>query len=183
MTSDLARRRFADMVAPHLDDAYGLARWLTGSATDAEDVVQEACIRALAALDGAPVERGKAVAADDRAQYRLQLARQEPPEGRRVDRTTARRSKRRRPRPRRTRRTRKQALIAAADEAALEAAIGALPHVFREVVVMRDINGLSYREIAAAIGAPIGTVMSRLARGRASLVASLGGVAMSDAAR
>ena len=67
-------------------------------------------------------------------------------------------------------------MIAAADEAALEAAIGALPHLFREVIVMRDINGLSYREIAAAIGAPIGTVMSRLARGRAlSLSRASGG--------
>ena len=67
-----------------------------------------------------------------------------------------------------------EALIAAADEAALEAAIEALPHLFREVIVMRDINGLSYREIAAAIGAPIGTVMSRLARARALLIDKLG---------
>ncbi len=66
-------------------------------------------------------------------------------------------------------------MIAAADEAALEAAIQSLPHLFREVVVMRDINGLSYREIAAAIDAPVGTVMSRLARGRTALIDKLGG--------
>ena len=59
-------------------------------------------------------------------------------------------------------------------EAALESAIRALPLAFREVVVMRDINGMSYREIAAAIGAPQGTVMSRLARARAQLVEKLG---------
>jgi RNA polymerase sigma-70 factor (ECF subfamily) len=67
-----------------------------------------------------------------------------------------------------------EALIAAADESALESAIQALPHIFREVIVMRDINGMSYREIAAAIGAPQGTVMSRLARARAHLVEKLG---------
>jgi RNA polymerase sigma-70 factor (ECF subfamily) len=67
-----------------------------------------------------------------------------------------------------------EALIAAADEAALESAIRALPHLFREVIVMREMNGLSYREIAAAVGAPQGTVMSRLARARALLVDRLG---------
>jgi RNA polymerase sigma-70 factor (ECF subfamily) len=67
-----------------------------------------------------------------------------------------------------------EALIAAADEAALESAIQALPQLFREVIVMRDINGMSYREIATAIGAPQGTVMSRLARARAQLVSKLG---------
>ena len=67
-----------------------------------------------------------------------------------------------------------ESLIAAADEAALATAIEGLPHLFREVVVMRDINGMSYREIAAAIGAPQGTVMSRLARARAQLIGKLG---------
>ena len=67
-----------------------------------------------------------------------------------------------------------EALIAAADQSALESAIEALPHVFREVIVMRDINGLSYREIAAAINAPVGTVMSRLSRARALLIDRLG---------
>jgi RNA polymerase sigma factor (sigma-70 family) len=65
-------------------------------------------------------------------------------------------------------------LIASADEAAVEAAIQSLPHLYREVVVMRDINGMSYREIAATIDAPIGTVMSRLARARAALTEKLG---------
>ena len=56
-------------------------------------------------------------------------------------------------------------LIAKADTAALEAAIAALPQPFRETLVLRDINGLSYREISAMLGVPIGTVMSRLATG------------------
>ncbi len=60
VTSESARRRFSEMVLPHLDDAYGLARWLTGNRTDAEDVVQDACMRALASLDTATIERPRA---------------------------------------------------------------------------------------------------------------------------
>jgi RNA polymerase sigma-70 factor (ECF subfamily) len=174
VTSDLARQRFGDTVAPHLDDAYGLARWLTGSAADAEDVVQEACIRALAALGGAPIERAKPwLLTIVRNAAFSWLAKNRPKavtstgdwDALEAAATLATPGA---PDP-------EQALIAAADEAALEKAIDDLPHVFREVVVMRDVNGLSYREIAAAIGAPTGTVMSRLARGRALLVNSLGG--------
>jgi RNA polymerase sigma-70 factor, ECF subfamily len=174
VTSDLARQRFGDTVAPHLDDAYGLARWLTGSAADAEDVVQEACIRALAALGGAPIERARPwLLSIVRNTAFSWLAKNRPKAmtltgdwdalGAEATRATPGA-----PDP-------EQALIVAADEAALEKAIVDLPHVFREVVVMRDVNGLSYREIAAAIGAPTGTVMSRLARGRALLLKSLGG--------
>ncbi len=175
MISEGAHRRFSELVLPHLDDAYGLARWLTGSATDAEDVVQDACMRALASLDAAVVERPrawvltivrntaftwlaknrpKAVLLTDDAQLLENAAARDPGAGA--------------PDP-------EEAMIAAADEAALESAIQALPHLFREVVVMRDINGLSYRDIAAAIGAPTGTVMSRLARGRAALIDALRG--------
>jgi RNA polymerase sigma factor (sigma-70 family) len=60
MISETARQRFTEQVLPHLDDAYTLARWLTGNPTDAEDVVQDACMRALRALDGAPVEHPRA---------------------------------------------------------------------------------------------------------------------------
>jgi RNA polymerase sigma factor (sigma-70 family) len=174
VTSELARRRFAEVVLPHLDDAYGLARWLAGNRTDAEDIVQDACMRALASLDTALVEqprawlmtivrnttftwlaknRPKTVVLTDDAQLLEMAAAQGPNESA--------------PNP-------EEALIAAANEAALDKAIAALPHVFREVIVMRDINGLSYREIAAAIGAPQGTVMSRLARARGMLIAALG---------
>jgi RNA polymerase sigma factor (sigma-70 family) len=174
VTSELARRRFNELVLPHLDDAYGLARWLTGNRTDAEDVVQDSCMRALASLDAAIVERPRAwvltivrntaftwlaknwpktmVLTDD-AQLLEVLAAREPG----ASAPNA-----------------EEGLIAAADQAALESAIEALPHLYREVIVMRDIHALSYREIAAAIGAPQGTVMSRLARGRALLVAKLG---------
>ena len=172
VTSQSTQRRFAEVVLPHLDDAYGLARWLTGNRSDAEDVVQDACMRALGSLDSGAIERPRAwvlsivrntafswlaknrpnnVLLTDDAQFIETAAAKEPGA----------------PNP-------EEALIAAADQSALESAIEALPHIFREVIVMRDINGLSYREIAAATGAPVGTVMSRLSRARALLVDRLG---------
>jgi RNA polymerase sigma factor (sigma-70 family) len=173
VTSELARRRFAEMVLPHLDDAYGLARWLTGNRTDAEDVVQDACMRALASLDGALVEQPRAwLLTIVRNTTFTWLAKNRPKTVVLTDDAQALEAAAARD-PSRSTPDQEQALIAAADEAALEAAIQALPHVFREVIVMRDIHGLSYREIAAAIGAPQGTVMSRLARGRALLVDKL----------
>jgi RNA polymerase sigma-70 factor (ECF subfamily) len=160
------------MVLPHLDDAYGLARWLTGNQTDAEDVVQDSCMRALASLETAIVERPRAwVLTIVRNTAFSWLAKNRPravvlsDDQQLLDAAAARRDSA--PDP-------EEAFIAAADEAALESAIQALPHLYREVIVMRDINGMSYREIAAAIGAPQGTVMSRLARGRARLVDKLG---------
>ena len=66
------------------------------------------------------------------------------------------------------------ALIEAADSASVHAAIDALPLAFKETLVMREINGLSYREISEATSVPIGTVMSRLARARALLIERLG---------
>jgi RNA polymerase sigma-70 factor (ECF subfamily) len=172
VTTDSARRRFNEMVLPHLDDAYGLARWLTGNRTDAEDVVQDACMRALASLETAVVERPRAwVLTIVRNTTFTWLAKNRPKavvligDPQLLEAATAHRDSA--PDP-------EEALIAAADESALESAIQALPHIFREVIVMRDINGMSYREIAAAIGAPQGTVMSRLARARAHLVERLG---------
>jgi RNA polymerase sigma factor (sigma-70 family) len=172
VTSDSARRRFNEIVLPHLDDAFGLARWLTGNRTDAEDVVQDACMRALASLETAVVDRPRAwLLTIVRNTAFSWLAKNRPkalvligdPEL--LDAATAHRDSG--PDPER-------ALIAAADEAALESAIQALPQPFREVIIMRDVNGMSYREIAEATTAPQGTVMSRLARGRALLVAKLG---------
>ncbi|MGO9675566.1 MAG: sigma-70 family RNA polymerase sigma factor [Methylocella sp.] len=172
VVSQLTQKRFAEVVLPHLDDAYGLARWLTGNRSDAEDVVQDACMRALASLDSGSIERPRAwvlsivrntaftwlaknrpktVLLTDDAEFFEMAAAKEPGA----------------PNP-------EEALIAAADQSALESAIEALPHLFREVIVMRDIHGLSYREIAAAIDAPVGTVMSRLARARVLLIGRLG---------
>jgi RNA polymerase sigma-70 factor (ECF subfamily) len=66
-------------------------------------------------------------------------------------------------------------LIAENDAVRLEAAISALPDPFRETLILRDVQGLDYREIASITGVPIGTVMSRLARGRSRLIADLRG--------
>ena len=170
---DSARARFAEMVLPHLDDAYALARWLTGNRIDAEDVVQDACLRALASLDFGVVERPRAwVLAIVRNTAFTWLAKNRPytiisTDDEQLLEAAAAKEPRASPDP-------EEALIARADQAALEAAIEALPHVFREVIVMREINGLSYRDIASAIGAPVGTVMSRLARARALLINSVG---------
>ncbi len=173
MINDATRKRFAEMVLPHLDDAYGLARWLMGNRTDAEDVVQDACMRALASVDSTMIERPRAwMLTITRNAAFTWLAKNRPKTVLLTDdaqllEAAAAKEARASPDP-------EEALIAAADQDALEAAIQALPHLFREVIVMRDINGLSYREIASVIGAPVGTVMSRLSRGRALLIDRLG---------
>ena len=174
MIRESTRRRFAETVLPHLDDAYGLARWLTGNGADAEDVVQDACLRALGSLDTAVVDRPRAwVLAIVRNTALTWLARNRSgnlvltDDAEALETAAAADPGAQAPDP-------EEALIAAADEKALEAAITALPPRFREVVVMRDVNGLSYREISEAIGAPQGTVMSRLARARALLIDRLG---------
>ena len=171
-TRDRARKRFGEIVLPHLDDAYGLARWLTGQRADAEDVVQDSCVRALAALEHASVEQPRAwLLAIVRNAAFTWLARNRPSALLVTDDTqlfeTAARNGEASPNA-------EEALIAADDEAALHRAIAALPPLFKEALVMREISGLSYREIALAAGAPIGTVMSRLARARAILIEKLG---------
>jgi RNA polymerase sigma-70 factor (ECF subfamily) len=174
MTSELARRRFVEMVLPHLDDAYALARWLTGQPADAEDIVQDACMRALRALETTSVERPRPwvlaivrnVAFTWLAKNRPKMALANP--GDDVEGTTELAG------TAAPALTPEEALIAAADRDRVHAAIAALPHIFREILVMREINGLSYRDIAETIGVPVGTVMSRLARARAILINTLG---------
>jgi RNA polymerase sigma factor (sigma-70 family) len=174
MTSEAARRRFTEQVLPHLDDAYSLARWLTGNPTDAEDVVQDACLRALRALDGAPVEHPRAwLLAIIRNTAFTWLAKNRPNAvvlaGGAEEARAHQGALQEQAAP-----TPEDALIAKADRESVTAAIDALPVAFKEVLVMREINGLSYREIAGTIGAPIGTVMSRLARARALMIGKLG---------
>jgi len=146
-----------------MDAAYNLARWLCGSQADAEDVVQDAMLRAFRAFDGARVENMKAWlltivrncwrnrAADERRRGQTPLpAEDERPlafEG---------------PDP-------EAEALRASDRRRLDAIIAALPQEFREALVLREMEDMSYREIAEATGAPIGTVMSRLARARAML--------------
>ncbi|WP_349237299.1 sigma-70 family RNA polymerase sigma factor [Bosea sp. ASV33] len=174
LTGKTSAERFSEVVLPHLSDALALARWLTGNADDAEDVVQEACLKAykgLATYAGGNA-RAWLLTIVRNASYAW-LARNHP---RRVvavgdladlDALAADADT--------DAGTPEAALIAKADVAALETAITLLPHPFREVLVLRDVNGLGYREIAAMLHVPLGTVMSRLSRARAQLAAQLGG--------
>lgn len=173
-TSDFARRRFVEVVLPHLDEAYRLARWLTGNGADAEDVVQDACVKALASQDATVVGHPRAwVMTIVRNTAYTWLAKNRPKlveatgDTERLEAASAANDGARPLDP-------EESLIAAADEAMLEAAILSLPSAYREVIVMRDVNGMSYREIAETIDAPQGTVMSRLARGRALLIERIG---------
>jgi len=174
--ADPDSQRFRVVVLPHLADAYGLARWLTGDRADAEDVVQDACLRAHRALGGFAGGNARAwvlaivrnaaydwlrknrsanvVAVDDLAALEQALPVRDPAEG--------------------GAETPEAALIAKTESARLEAAIAALPPLFRETLVLRDVQGLNYREIAEVTGVPIGTVMSRLARARRHLMTTMG---------
>ena len=151
--------QFEQIVMPHLDAAYNLARWLTGNHHDAEDIVQEACVRALRFADGfrggnsrawllaivrnmtytwLRKNRPEAIVPMDNEE----LAEIEDPGGPAIDKV---------------------------DAGFLRAALGELSVEFREAIVLRDIEGFSYKEIAEVSGVPIGTVMSRLARARRQL--------------
>ena len=160
---DDPRHSFEALALPHLDAAYNLARWLARSPSDAEDIVQEAMLRAYRAFGGF---RG-----DNVRPWLLAIVRN-------CWRTKAAEVQRRghSPIPDEA----DQPLVdGAADPEAealrssesrrLSAVISALPEAFREVLILREVEDLSYQEIAEATGTPIGTVMSRLARARAML--------------
>jgi RNA polymerase sigma-70 factor, ECF subfamily len=166
MSDDETWRRFEQVALPHLDAAYNLARWLTRNDHDAEDVVQEALVRAMRYLGGFRGEGARpwllqivrntcwswlkenrpaeqVPLADDEgdtAWHELPApAGDEPP----------------------------SIFMRKTDRAMIDRAIAALPPAFREVLVLRELEDLSYAEIARVVEIPIGTVMSRLARARA----------------
>ncbi len=150
---------------PHLDAAYNLARWLARSSADAEDIVQDAFLRAYRGFDGlrgadakpwlfAIVRNCFINAAQKRRRYvPLPQGDDDPGESAFIDAA---------PDP-------EQSAIRAGDGRNLNLLIASMPAEFREVLVLREMEDLSYREIARITGAPIGTVMSRLARARALL--------------
>lgn len=170
MTGTTAERLFAETVMPHLDDALTLARWLTGNATDAQDVVQEACLRAFRALERGEVDNPRAwLLTITRNAAFTWLARNRPKSVVLTGEPETEESASTAEPPQ----TPEEAVIAAADVHRMEEAMAALPQAFRETIVMREINGLAYRDIAEVTGVPIGTVMSRLARARNLLIAAL----------
>ena len=150
---------------PHLDAAYNLAHWLARG--DADDIVQEAMLRAFKSFDGF---RGEAVKpwllAIVRHCYFDSLQRKKRHAAAPLDEIGEIAA----PGP-----TPEGDAMNKGLGQALEKAITQLPEEFREVVLLRELEDMSYREIAAVTGAPIGTVMSRLARGRALLKAQLEG--------
>ena len=153
---------------PHLADALAFARWLTGSRQDAEDVVQEACLRALAAIGDGIVLRPRAwLLAVVRNTAFTWMAKNRPKWVRDLDETGKSAF------PDMTVLTPEVELIRKADAVAVRKAVAALPVPLREVLVLREFNDLSYREIADMLAIPIGTVMSRLSRARLLLAASI----------
>jgi RNA polymerase sigma-70 factor (ECF subfamily) len=166
---DDRRRRFEVLVLPHLDAAYRFARWLSRSPSDADDVVQEAVLRAFRGFDAL---RGSDVKA-----WLLTIVRN--------CHLTALQQQQRRafvPLPEEHDAEDGHALIATTpdpesasmrrdERRTLDRLMSALPEEHREVLVLRELEELDYREIAAVTNVPIGTVMSRLARARAALKA------------
>ena len=153
---DERRRRFEAQALPHLDAAYNLARWLSRSPSDADDIVQDAMLRAFRGFDGF---RG-----DDVRAWLLTIVRN-------CWRSAGTASRRRghteldeetaadTPGPEET-------AIETRRRRRLDAMIALLPEEFREVLILREMEDMSYRQIAEITGSPIGTVMSRLARAR-----------------
>lgn len=172
------RNAFDEVFLPYLPEAYRLAQWLAGNASDAEDIVQEAAIRAFRGIKGFGAVNARAWSLtivrntamswltknrpktvtyiDD-----LNAAEQEELEYEGLHGTKIE--------------TPEEAALLKADAEEIQKALAQLPTQFREVIVLREINQMNYRDIAEITNVPIGTVMSRLSRGRQLLMALLGG--------
>jgi RNA polymerase sigma-70 factor (ECF subfamily) len=168
------RARFEETFLPHLAAAYNLAHWLTRDRHNAEDVVQDAYLRALRSYGG--FEGG-----DGRAWF-LTIVRN-------ACLTWLKRNRSLQPIVRFDESLHDlpadvsgpdRRLMESASREVLHRALEELPVEFREAVVLRELEGLTYKEIAAVTGAPIGTVMSRLARGRSLLREQMSGLRPTD---
>ncbi|TKC90119.1 RNA polymerase sigma factor [Trinickia terrae] len=175
--SDERNRRFQQMALPHLDAAYNLARWLCGNASDAEDVVQDAYLRAFRFFDTfrgdsmrpwlfAIVRRTWYTEWRRRASSHEVQAFEDAEPGDESAAETFEGWSRAIEDPQAT-------LIREEDVRLVHAALEKLPVEFREVLILRELEDMSYRDIAAIADLPVGTVMSRLARGRRKLAAVL----------
>jgi RNA polymerase sigma factor (sigma-70 family) len=164
-------RRFDAMASPHLDAAYNLARWLTRSPHDAEDVVQEAYLRAFRFFDGFKGGDGRAwlltivrntfytwVAQNRRADTVEYNEADAGMEGMDTEENQALHVA-----------DPENLLLRAADQQLVEAALLKLPDEYREILVLRELEELSYKQIADIADIAMGTVMSRLSRARAQL--------------
>jgi RNA polymerase sigma-70 factor (ECF subfamily) len=171
------RAAFDEVFLPHMAEGYRLAQWLTGSASDAEDIVQESALRAFRGIKtfGAVNARAwslaivrntafswlaknkpkKVVYMNDLSAAKQQELEYEGLHGTRIE-------------------TPEEIALFKADAEEVQKALAQLPEQFREVIVLREINQMNYRDIAEITNVPIGTVMSRLFRGRQLLIALLG---------
>ena len=176
MPADPDLARFEQVIVPHLDAAYNLARWLTGNDQDAQDVVQEASLRALQFFGGFRGDRGRA--------WLLAIVRH-------TCFTWLRKHRGREPAlmfdedmhsPTSEATNPQQLLLREEDRQLLHQALEELPVEFREVLILREFEGLSYQQVASVANLPVGTVMSRLARARARLAEALGAKAPREVA-
>jgi RNA polymerase sigma-70 factor (ECF subfamily) len=161
---DTKTRYFELTVWPHMRSAYNLARWLVRNGDDAEDIVQEASLKAFKALDGfrggdarvwmLSIVRNTAMnfLRSRKQDAAIDLDQVEP-----VDRS---------PNP-------EQGMLEGSRREQVRRAIARLEPEFRETLVLREIEGLSYKEIAGVLDVPAGTVMSRLSRARQRLLIEL----------
>jgi len=164
---------FERAIGPHMGAAYNLARWLLRESADAEDVVQEAFMRAFRYFDTFHGERARSwlLAIVRNTCWSFIARRGEPEEAFDDERDSAAvLPLQLTPEP--------EAQLLRADQAKrIQEEVAALRPEFREAFVLRELEGMSYKEIADVTGAPIGTVMSRLSRARRELQARLGGAA------
>jgi RNA polymerase sigma factor (sigma-70 family) len=163
-----SRERFERAVLPHLDAAYSLARWLTRNDQDAQDATQEAFLRAFRFFDGYQGGNMRA--------WLLTIVRNTCytwlQQNRKVDSTELFDEEIHSPEISAGADPESQ-VLASADKETLRRALEELPDVFREALVLREIEGMSYKEIADVTSVSLGTVMSRLARARTRLRESL----------
>jgi RNA polymerase sigma factor (sigma-70 family) len=160
LTAQEKLRHFEEQISPHLKSAYNLAKWLTRSHEDAEDIVQEAFLRAFSAFDGFRGENGKPWLLTIVRNTSMTWLKRNRNAGATVGfEDTLEDPVERSPDP-------EEGLIISCDREQVRLALEQLPLDFREAVILREMEGLSYKEISATVGVPIGTVMSRLSRGR-----------------
>ena len=171
------RAAFDEVFLPHMAEAYRLAQWLTGNASDAEDIVQDAALRAYRGIKSFGAINARAwsltivrntayswlmknrpktvVFTNDLSATEQQQLEHENALGTRAE-------------------TPEEIVLFKADAEQIQKALAQLPPQFREVIVLREINQMNYRDIAEITNVPIGTVMSRLSRGRQLLIVLLG---------
>jgi RNA polymerase sigma factor (sigma-70 family) len=171
------RAAFDEVFLPHMAEAYRLAQWLAGNASDAEDIVQDAALRAYRGIKNFGAANARAwsltivrntadswlmknrpksvVFTNDLSAAEQQELEHEGLQGTRVE-------------------TPEEIALFKADAEAIQKALARLQPQFREVIVLREIDQMNYRDIAEITNVPIGTVMSRLSRGRQLLIALLG---------